>query len=119
MGYDSQGGPSTFKPDGQDMAQIIVTYWRDIPSQVVAKAGRRNEKRMLSDRFQEAIDMAAMRGGAAETDAYLEEWRRGAPIECSDDLADEVEKLCAQLESEYGKDQLVALVNNHGRAAAT
>ena len=101
------------------MAQIVVTYWRDIPSQVVAKAGRKNEKRMLSERFQEAIDMAAMRGGAAETDAYLEEWRRGPPIDCGDDLASEVERVCAQLETEYGKDHLVALVNNHGRAIAS
>ena len=101
------------------MAQIVVTYWRDIPSQVVAKAGRKTEKRMLPERFQEAIDMAAMRGGAAETDAYLEEWRRAAPVECSDDLISEVEKVCARLESEYGKDDLVSLVNNHGRSIAS
>ena len=28
------------------------------------------------ERFEQAIDMAAMRSGASETDAYLEEWRR-------------------------------------------
>jgi hypothetical protein len=58
------------------MANLIVTYWRDIPSQISVKIGRKEEKRMLSERFQEAIDMAAMRDGASETDAYLAEWRR-------------------------------------------
>lgn len=100
------------------MAQLIVTYWRDIPSQVVVKAGRKAEKRMLSDRFQEAIDMAAMRGGAAGTDAYLEEWRRADPVECSDDLEDEAEKATTALEAEYDKNRLKLLINNEGWAGA-
>ena len=51
------------------MAQLQIVYWRDIPAQVMVKAGRRNQaKRELSLRFTEAIDMAAMRTGAAETD---------------------------------------------------
>ena len=45
------------------MAKLIVISWRDIPSQVVVKAGRQAEKLMLSHRFQEAIDRAAMRAG--------------------------------------------------------
>ena len=61
------------------MANLIITYWRDIPSAVSVKAGRKEEKRMLADRFQEAIDMAAMRGGASDTDSYLADWRRGEP----------------------------------------
>ena len=98
------------------MAQLIVTYWRDIPSQVVVKAGRKAEKRMLSERFQEAIDMAAMRGGAAETDAYLEEWRRADPVECGDELAQEADKACAAIETDYDKDRLKSLINNEGWA---
>ena len=58
------------------MANLVVTYWRDIPSQVSVKSGRKEEKRMLSERFQEAIDMAAMRGEASGTDEYLADWRR-------------------------------------------
>ena len=74
------------------MANLIVTYWRDIPSQVSVKAGRKEEKRMLADRFQEAIDMAAMRDGATETDAYLADWRRAEPVAVGDDLAAEADK---------------------------
>ena len=54
------------------MAEITILYWRDIPSQVVVREGRKNAKILLPDRFQQAIDMAAMRNNAHETDAYLE-----------------------------------------------
>ena len=97
------------------MAQLIVTYWREIPSQITARAGRRSEKKMLSDRFQEAIDMAAMRSGAAGTDDYLNEWRRSAPTEISGDLTQVVEDAAERLEAEYDKDRLKKLIANGGR----
>ena len=56
--------------------QRIDILWRDIPSQVLIKRGRDRGKYMLSARFQEAIDRAAMRAGKGGSDAYLEEWRR-------------------------------------------
>ncbi|CAN5458307.1 virulence factor [soil metagenome] len=99
------------------MANLIITYWRDIPSQVSVKAGRKEEKRMLADGFQEAIDMAAMRGGASDTDAYLADWRRADPVPVGDDLAAEVEKAKADLESAYDRDRLKALIANGGRNA--
>ena len=98
------------------MANLIVTYWRDIPSQVSVKAGRKEEKRMLADRFQEAIDMAAMRDGATETDAYLADWRRAEPVVVGDDLAAEADKAKAEIEGRYDKDKIEALIGNGGRA---
>ena len=98
------------------MAKIIITYWRDIPSQVTAKAGRKAEKKMLSDRFQEAIDMAAMRSGAAETDDYLNEWRRSDPIDCGDDLLAAVTQTAEQLETDYHQDRIKALIASGGTA---
>ncbi|MGI9350790.1 MAG: virulence factor [Rhizobiaceae bacterium] len=98
------------------MAQLQVVYWRDIPAQVIVKAGRRNvAKRELSLRFTEAIDMCAMRTGAAETDDYLAEWRRADPIEVGDDLEAEADKAAENLESEYDKERLVALVKSGGK----
>jgi hypothetical protein len=100
---------------GLFMAQLQIVYWRDIPAQVIVKAGRRNvAKRELSLRFTEAIDMCAMRTGAAETDDYLEEWRRADPVEVSDDLEAEAEKAATALEEEYTKERLVALVKAGG-----
>jgi hypothetical protein len=98
------------------MANLIVTYWRDIPSQVSVKAGRKEEKRMLDDRFQEAIDMAAMRDGATETDAYLADWRRAEPVAVGDDLAAEADRAKAEIEGRYGRDKIEALIGNGGRA---
>jgi len=98
------------------MAQLIITYWRDIPSQVTVKAGRKAEKKMLSDRFQEAIDMAAMRSGAAETDDYLNEWRRADPVECGDELEAIATETAAKLEADYDQDRIKALIANGGHA---
>ena len=98
------------------MAQLVITYWRDIPAQVTAKQGRTAAKRELPLRFTEAIDMAAMRSGAAGTDDYLAEWRRGAPEPCGDDLEAAVEAATAQIEADYDKERLVALAKNGGRA---
>jgi len=98
------------------MAQLVVTFWRDIPSAISVKAGRKEEKRMLADRFQEAIDMAAMRGGASDTDSYLADWRRAEPIAVGEDLAIEVEKAKADLETRYTQDLLKSLIANGGKS---
>lgn len=99
------------------MAQLTILYWRDIPSQVVAAAGRRNQvKILLSQRFQDAIDRAAMRGRARDADAYLDDWRRADPVDCGDDLRAEAEAAAARLEAEYDDARLKALVAAGGTA---
>jgi hypothetical protein len=100
------------------MGQLTIVYWRDIPSQVIARSGRANEKRMLPDRFQEAIDMAAMRDGASGSDAYLADWRRTDPVECGEDLAAEGERAAQELDASFDKDRLKALIGNGGREPA-
>ncbi|MCY0095921.1 virulence factor [Hoeflea ulvae] len=97
------------------MANCIIVYWRDIPAQVIVKKGRASAKRELTLRFTEAIDMCAMRTGAAETDDYLADWRRADPVEVSDDLEAEAERAAAELETAYDKERLVALVKGGGR----
>jgi hypothetical protein len=98
------------------MADLIVVYWRDIPAQIIVKKGRTNAKRELSQRFAEAIDMAAMRSGASETDDYLAEWRKADPVSVSDDLEAEADKAAAAMEAAYDKERIVALVKAGGRA---
>ena len=97
------------------MANCVTVYWRDIPAQVIVKKGRKAAKRELSLRFTEAIDMCAMRTGAAESEDYLAEWRKGDPVSVSDDLELEAEKAAAALEEKYDKKRLVALVKSEGR----
>jgi hypothetical protein len=96
------------------MAELIVVSWRDIPAQVIVKSGRQSAKRPLSERFQEAIDRAAMRAQLRETDAYLGEWRRISAGSCEGDLEAEAEAAAARLESDYPPERLHALVANGG-----
>ena len=50
------------------MAQLTVVYWRDIPAQVIVKKGRESAKIQLNERFEKAIDRAAMRANLRDTD---------------------------------------------------
>ena len=97
------------------MAQRIVVYWRDIPTQVIVKQGRTAEKRELPERFITAVDRAAMRSGARDTDAYLAEWRRGTPEPCGDDLAAEADAALSDLLVRYDEARLNTLVKSGGR----
>ena len=97
------------------MANLIITYWRDIPSAVSVKIGRKEEKRMLDNRFMEAIDMAAMRSGATNTDDYLADWRRGAPISVSDEMVMEADKAKADFEARFTPDVIKLMIGNGGR----
>jgi hypothetical protein len=101
------------------MAELIIVSWRDIPAQVIVKAGRRTAKRPLDDRFQEAIDRAAMRAKLRDTDAYLAEWRRQPGGECGDDLEAEAERIAAQIDAHYPPERLTALVIAGGLAPSS
>jgi Virulence factor len=96
------------------MAELILVFWRDIPAQVIVRAGRRTAKRPLSDRFQEAIDRAAMRAGLRDSDAYLEQWQRIFAGPCDDDLEAAAEAAAAKLEADYPPERLRALAANGG-----
>ncbi len=95
------------------MPKLTIYYWRDIPAQVVAKERRETVKNVLSDRFAEAIDKAAMRAKMAGTDAYLEQWRREAS-NCGEDLQAVVDEKSAELEQAYTDDRLKQLTRDGG-----
>ena len=99
------------------MAKLITFYWRDIPSQIVAKSGRRSAKVRLANRFQDAIDRAAMRAGKGSSDAYLSEWRRDSR-NCSDDLEAEAQAAGDSLDQQFSDDDLLALIRSKGVANA-
>ena len=99
------------------MAKLITIYWRDIPSQIVAKSGRRSAKVRLANRFQDAIDRAAMRAGKGSSDAYLSEWRRDSR-NCSDDLEAEAQAAGDSVDQQFSDDDLLALIRSKGVANA-
>ncbi|MBT7312414.1 MAG: hypothetical protein HN845_02530 [Halieaceae bacterium] len=95
--------------------QRIDILWRDIPSQVLIKRGRDRGKYMLSARFQEAIDRAAMRAGKGGSDAYLDEWRRvTTAIEAEGALADIAAQLGQEIEAQYSDDDITRLAKQNG-----
>lgn len=95
------------------MAELITVFWRDIPAQVIAKKGRKTSKQMLSSRFQEAVDRAAMRAGKGSSDAYLADWRRQrAP--CDGDIETAVKSEAARLEQLYSDERLQHLIRAKG-----
>ena len=98
------------------MAQLIVVYWRDIPAQVIVKQGRSMAKRQLTERFEKAIDRAAMRAKLRDTDSYLAEWRRADPVDCGADLEAEAAAAAERLEADYDDARLQRLVENGGLA---
>jgi hypothetical protein len=114
-GIYASGKAETLGNSETSMADLIIVYWRDIPAQVIVKKGRQNAKRELPLRFTEAIDMAAMRSGAAETDAYLAEWRKADPVTVGDDLEAEVAKAADELDKKYDRERLVALAKAGGK----
>ena len=98
------------------MAEVTIVYWRDIPAQVIVGKGRRGAKRPLPERFEQAIDRAAMKIGAEDTDAYLAEWRKAEPytVEGADDAVADAE--AARLDAEYDRERIKALIANDGWA---
>lgn len=98
------------------MPDVTVVFWRDIPAQVIVGKGRRGAKAQLPERFEQAIDRAAMKSGAAETDDYLAEWRKAAPYPVEGDPADIATQEAARLDAEYDHERIKTLIANDGRA---
>jgi hypothetical protein len=101
--------------------QKILVYWRDIPSQVIFKSGRKRGKAALSARFQEGIDRAAMRAGKGGSEDYLADWRRETVTQSGKALdVQELQTLARDearvLEAQYSDQQLAVLVKNNGQA---
>jgi hypothetical protein len=100
------------------MASMTIIYWRDIPAQVVVKRGRETAKVQLTQRFQEAVDRAAMRAGKGSSDAYLADWKRSEPKPCGEDLRAEAAAEAARIEASYTDEQLEQLIRAKGIVAA-
>jgi hypothetical protein len=102
------------------LPELTVIYWRGIPAQVQATDGSAAVRVALPDRFQEAIDDAAMAAGLVDSDDYLAEWRRETR-ECGPDLAREVDAEAERLEARFTQEELqrVAASGGHDGPAAS
>lgn len=94
--------------------QVTIIYWRDIPSQIVSGSGRKKSKLMLPERFQEAIDMAAMRDKAHDSDAYLDGWRKENLENLDGKTEDIVGAVAAEMDIKFDDGVLRSYVTNGG-----
>ena len=95
------------------MAELTTILWRDIPAQVTASDGLTTARRELPDRFQKAIDAAAIAAGLIESDAYLEAWRR-TTRPCGADLETEVTAEVERLDAAHDRELLLRLARSGG-----
>ena len=98
------------------MPDVTVVFWRDMPAQVIVGKGRRGSKAVLPERFEQAIDRAAMKVGARDTDAYLSEWRKAEPYSVDGEPSEIAAAEIARLDAEYDMDRLKQLIANDGWA---
>ena len=83
------------------MTEYQVTYWRELPSLVVARRGGDVRKTPLDAPFQLAIDEAAMRLGDIGSDDYLAGWHRGDWTAAEGDPVEVAEVVAAELEEAW------------------
>ena len=83
------------------MAKVTILYWQEIPSVVEARDRSGRHKIELSQRFQELIDLVAMKKKLAGTDEYLIQWNKGAPEEREGDPETVATAVAEGIESRY------------------
>lgn len=99
------------------MAEVTIVYWRDIPAQVIVGRGRGAVKAKLSERFEQAIDRAAMKAGMIGTDNYLSQWRRAPAVTVPGEDAAAADVAAARIEADYDPARLKLLIDAEGWAA--
>jgi hypothetical protein len=96
------------------VTEFRVTYWRDLPSLVIARDGEHTAKAALDARFMVAIDEAAMRLGATDSDAYLEGWRQSEWEAREGGPEAVVEAVAKELEAQYDADRVQDMLDSYG-----
>lgn len=96
------------------MAELTVIKWRDIPMQIVVRDdGGGSARRLLPDRFQEAVDAAAMVAGLIGSDDYTEQMTMDRS-QVGDDLEAEATAAEQALIAEWTEDQLKTAIRAGG-----
>jgi hypothetical protein len=97
------------------MAQVQIIYWQDFPAQVQAKDEGGTVRLPLPERFQQAIDAAAMSGGLTGTDAYLDDWQHGGWEEHPGSAQEAAEAVRDQIIADYPPKRLAEMVRGAGK----
>jgi hypothetical protein len=95
--------------------RLTVIYWRDIPAQVRATAGRERAAAALPERFMIAIDRAAMIADKKKVDEYVAEWREETRP-CGADLQSEADLEAERIVAGHPQSLIRAYIQNGGWA---
>ncbi|HWQ14722.1 MAG TPA: virulence factor [Roseiflexaceae bacterium] len=83
------------------MATYQILTWHGIPLQVRAREGRDRASAPLPERFQEAVDRAAMAAGVTGSDAYTEALHWSEPQEREGTAREVADAVAAALAAQY------------------
>ena len=83
------------------MATYQILYWHDLPVQVRARGDGGRASVLLPDRFQEAIDQAAMAAGLIGSDDYTAALQWGEPVERDGTAKSVAASVAAELDQQY------------------
>ncbi|MFN8099840.1 MAG: virulence factor [Dermatophilaceae bacterium] len=99
------------------MTEYQITFWRDLPSMVTARNRDETAKVQLPQRFQEAIDEAAMRLGDTGSAAYLDGWTRGDWVATDENPTTACDMVLAELEAMWSPAEVAAYLDDLRPAA--
>ena len=97
------------------MATYQIMYWQDIPRQLKVKDETGTVKRFLPDRFQKAINSAAIAASKSDPDAYMNGWKWGPREERAGPASEVADALVAELDLAYPQERLRELIMTHVR----
>lgn len=83
------------------MATYQILYWDDIPVQVRARGEDGRASVPLPERFQIAIDSAAMAAGLTGSEAYTDAFRWGEPLAREGSAQEVAVAVAAELDAEF------------------
>jgi hypothetical protein len=83
------------------LATYQIMYWHDIPIQVRARGEGGRASAALPDRFQEAIDQAAMAAGLIGSDDYSAALRWGEAQERAGAAREVADAVAAELDTQH------------------
>ena len=92
------------------MAKYKILYWKGIPAQVRATDENGRTNKPLPERFQVAIDEAAMALGLVGSDAYTNGFHWGEEIEHPGTAKEAADAIAAVLDNKYPSIDWRALV---------
>lgn len=94
------------------MTSLTVLCWQEIPSVVEAKGEDGTHKIQLSQKFQELIDLIAMKRGLGGSDDYLLHWCKEKHPESDAPAQAAAETLAAEIEANYDQIKSDALAKS-------